>query len=116
MTDDQLLEQFFQQARQTEVPDNGFSDRVMQQITLHEAQHATSHAQRLSRLWTAFCIVVAAVLFVLLHGWEPIAYALMMLVNTPPTQHQLLMLVASVGVLGLLAIWEIIGRERYSAL
>jgi uncharacterized membrane protein YcjF (UPF0283 family) len=109
MTDNQLLEKFFQEARQTEIPDNGFTQRVMQHVPDRKTQ-------RLSRLWTTFCIVVAAVLFVLLRGWEIIAYGLLMLVNTPLTQQQLVMIAASAGVLGLLAFVEFVARERYSVL
>lgn len=109
MTDDQLLEKFFQTARQMEVADNGFSDRVMQHIP-------NERTLKLSRMWTAFCILVAVVIFVVFHGWDIIVYGLVMMVNTPPSSQQLLTYVASIGVIGLLALYEVIGRERYSAL
>ena len=70
----------------------------------------------LSRLWTVFCVAAAALLFILLRGWEMIAYSLLMLVNTPPTQQQLIMLAASAGVIGLLVFAEFVGREGYSML
>ena len=109
MTDNQLLENFFQEARQTTVSDNGFTERVMQQVP-------DRRMLTLSRLWTVFCVAAAALLFILLRGWEMIAYSLLMLVNTPPTQQQLLMLAASAGVIGLLAMAEVFGRERWSVL
>ena len=107
MTDDeQLLERFFQSAREMEVADNGFSDRVMRQVP-------RSNTQLLSHLWTAFCLVVATVLFVLMRGWEPVVDGLLTLLSTPPTSHNLLMLMVSMGVVGLLATVEIIHRERF---
>lgn len=109
MTDNQLLENFFQEARQTTVSDDGFTERVMQHVP-------DRRVLTLSRLWTAFCVMAALLLFVLLRGWDMIAYGLLMLVNTPPTQHQLLMLAASAGVIGLLAMAEVFGRERWSVL
>ena len=109
MTDNQLLENFFQEARQATVPDNGFTERVMQQVP-------DRRMLTLSRLWTVFCVAAAVLLFILLRGWEMIAYSLLMLVNTPPTQQQLIMLAASAGVIGLLVFAEFVGRERYSML
>ena len=73
MTEDNdlLLRQFFQQTAQQQIADNGFTERVMQ----HLPQHASLTARRtlLTRLWTAFCIVVFAVLFVAFPGWELLA-------------------------------------------
>ena len=116
MTDNELLEKLFQPARQTTVADNGFTERVMQQIAAQDVRQTALDASRLSRLWTVFCVIVAVTLFVLMRGWEPIIYGLMMIINTPPTQQQLLTLFISVGVIGLLVIGDIIGRERYSVL
>lgn len=113
MTDDELLGQLFLDSRQTDIADNGFSERVMQQIATVEKQRAASDCRRLSRLWTAFCVGVATVLFVALHGWETLAYGLVMLVNTPPTQTQLLSLLLSVAVVGTMAIGEQLQRQKY---
>lgn len=110
MTDNQLLDQFFSEARQTTIADEGFTERVMQHIPNRKTQ-------TLSRLWTAFCVALAVGLFVLLRGWEPIAYGLMMLANNyGQAQHHLLTFTVSVGVIGLLAVGEVLGRERYSTL
>jgi prolipoprotein diacylglyceryltransferase len=59
MTDNELIEQLFREARQMEVADNGFTERVMQRIP-------NEKTQTLSRLWTVFCVMVALVLFVVL--------------------------------------------------
>lgn len=109
MTDDELLEQLFQPMKEMQVADDGFTDRVMQQLPQRDIW-------RLSRLWTVFCIVVAVVLFVLMRGWEIVAYGLMMLVNTPPTSQQVLTFALSVGIVGLLALGETVSRVRYGAL
>ena len=46
MTDNELLEKLFSEARQMEVADNGFTERVMRQVP-------DTRAQTFSRLWTA---------------------------------------------------------------
>ena len=109
MTDNELLEQLFQPMKEMQLADDGFTDRVMQQLPQRDAR-------RLSRLWTMFCIVVALVLFVLVRGWEIVGYGLMMLVNTPPTSQQVLTFALSVGIVGLLALGETVSRVRYGAL
>lgn len=50
---DMLLDEFFSHARQTEIPDNGFSDSVMQSID-------ALGDKRLSRIWTAVCTLLGA--------------------------------------------------------
>lgn len=92
-----------------EIADDGFTERVMRRVP-------SRNTQTLSRLWTVFCVALGVLLFVLLRGWEVMAYGLLMLVNTPPTHQQLLMFAASAGVIGVLAIVELLGRERYSML
>ena len=114
MTDDELLKQIFQQASlPTDIADNGFTDRVMQQIATVEKQTAASDCRRLSRLWTTFCIALGIVLFVMLRGWEPIAYRLVMLMNNPPSQTQVLSVLLSVAVVGLMAVSELLQRQKY---
>ena len=70
MTDDQLLKRFFSDAAQQTIDDNGFSERVMQHLP---AMQESGYVQRFARLWTAFCILVFVVLFVVFHGWELLA-------------------------------------------
>ena len=95
MTDNELLEQLFQPMKEMQLADDGFTDRVMKQLPQRDVW-------RLSRLWTVFCVVVAVMLFVLLRGWEIIA-------------HGLLMFAVSVGIVGLLALGEVVGRVRCGA-
>ena len=118
MTDNELLEKFFSDARQTEIADDGFSARVMAQLNADAvARQAALRRERLfSRLWTLLCVAVAAALFVVLGGWNIIAYGLLMFLNTPPTQHQILVFMASVGVIALLTVVEIFSRERYTVI
>ena len=108
MTDNELLEQLFQPMKEMQLADDGFTDRVMKQLPQRDVW-------RLSRLWTVFCVVVAVVLFVLLRGWEIIAHGLLMFANTPPTSQQMLTFAVSVGIVGLLALSEVLGRVRCGA-
>lgn len=61
--EDMLLEQFFNQQR-FEVADDGFSQGVMRLLP--------DRARRLNRLWTALCMVVAVVFFIVERGWSAI--------------------------------------------
>lgn len=54
MEDEQLLQSFFADFKE-EIPDDGFSERVMRQLP------DTSH-QRLERWWQVVCVIVGAVL------------------------------------------------------
>ena len=67
MTDNnQLLEDFFKQAAQQQIEDNGFTERVMQQLP----DARTDNVRRLSRLWSLFCILVGVGLFFAFGGWQ----------------------------------------------
>ena len=80
MTDNELLEQFFRPAKELRIDDDGFTERVMSRLPQRDAA-------RLSNLWTAFCIMVAVVLFILLRGWEPIVKGVFTLMTTPLSLH-----------------------------
>ena len=73
--DDLLLEQFFQSAREQEIADRGFTQRVMRQLPGRSLQ--------LSHWWTALCLAVGLVLFVAFKGWQPL------LVNTISLLHNI---------------------------
>lgn len=62
--DNLLIQSFFDQHRQEPLPDNGFSERVMQQIP----QYRTPRTVIRSRVWTVFCCCVAVILFVFFGG------------------------------------------------
>ena len=71
-TDNQLLQAFFADNRMEEVPDDGFSDRVMQALPSLEQEQALAKRRRLEHLWTAACVAVGIVAAVVCQGWEQI--------------------------------------------
>ena len=80
-TDDQLLQAFFADNKMEEVPDDGFSDRVMQALPSLEQEktvlrleqkQAWVKRRRLEHLWTAACVAVGIVAAVTCQGWEQI--------------------------------------------
>ena len=74
-TDDQLLQAFFADNRMEEIPDDGFSDRVMQALpALPETDTEMSlvKRQRLEHLWTAACVAAGIIIAVVCQGWEQI--------------------------------------------
>ena len=78
-TDDQLLQAFFADNRMEEIPDDGFSDRVMQALpgldpekTVLALDQALAKRLRLEHLWTAVCVAVGVVAAVVCQGWEQI--------------------------------------------
>ena len=68
MTDkeNRMIEDFFKQAAQQQIEDNGFTERVMKNLP----DRKLDVARRLSQLWTLFCLVVAGVLFFVFGGWQ----------------------------------------------
>ncbi len=70
--DDKLIAQFFSE-NPIEIEDNGFTERVMQNLPVLETK--PSRALRLSRIWTAFCVVVAVAFFIAIKGWNVLATA-----------------------------------------
>lgn len=99
MTEDNdlLLRQFFSEAAQQKIEDNGFTERVMQRLeanqqaqsSLFESEQSSSakvKVQIFTRLWTAFCILIAFLLFSALHGWELLIVQLEVLLRTLPTE------------------------------
>ena len=95
MTEDNdlLLQQFFSDAAQQEIADNGFTEQVMQRLASVEHQRSlaeakaspsvtTMNVQCVTRLWTCFCIGVFLTLFIVFRGWELLAIQLEVLVRT----------------------------------
>jgi hypothetical protein len=110
MTDNEMLEQMFRPMKEMKVADNGFTERVMKQLPRRDVW-------QISRLWTAFCIAIAVVLFVLLRGWELIAYGLLMMMNNiDVAKSNLLIVTVLAGVLGLVFLSDVVRRERFSVL
>ena len=80
-SDEQLLQAFFADNRMEEIPDDGFSDRVMQAlpgleqkktVLSLEQKQALAKRRRLEHLWTAACVAVGVVAAVVCQGWEQI--------------------------------------------
>ena len=129
MTDNELLEQLFRPMREMQIEDDGFTDRVMQQIEMQESSavagtvaansslftlHSSLSTKRLAHLWTALCIAIAVVLFIVMRGWITIGQGIYDLLTTPPTVHSLLMLIITVSVPALIALTETVRHERLS--
>ena len=70
--DDQRLQAFFADNRMEEIPDDGFSDRVMQALLAFDQEQAWVKRRRLEHLWTAACVAVGIVAAVVCQGWEQI--------------------------------------------
>lgn len=67
MTDNnQFLDDLFKQAAQQQIEDNGFTERVMQNLP----EMNTNTVRRLSRLWSLFCILIGVGLFFAFGGWQ----------------------------------------------
>lgn len=117
-TDDQLLQAFFADNKMEEVPDDGFSDRVMQALPSLEQEKALAKRRRLEHLWTAACVAVGVVAAVVCQGWEQIqgwlfsmkidflltgSRALTHLADAIPQTQNLLMMLA--GIVVLVMVW-----------
>lgn len=100
---DRLLEQFFMAARNEELPDNGFTQRVMLMLTERE--------RRLSRLWTAVCVMAATVVFTLIGGWQQVANGIVNVLTGMHTTTQLLQLSACAATLTALIAFELLQRD-----
>ena len=76
--DNLLIEDFFKQAAQQQIEDNGFTERVMQ--SLPESQQEKAH--RLSMLWTVFCVALSVVLFFAFGGLEALKASILVVLQT----------------------------------
>lgn len=71
MDDEKLLQSFFADC-QMDIPDDGFSDRVMAALPSCEMEKEVAKRHRLEHLWTAACVVSGIVAAVVCQGWEQI--------------------------------------------
>ncbi len=94
MTDkDQILvENFFKEAARQQVADGGFTERVMNSLPSPSAE--ALKVRRRSRLWTLFCIAVAALLFYLFNGWEALLSSFRVLLSTLLTSIEVFITIA----------------------
>ena len=98
--DNLLIEEFFKQAAQQQIEDNGFTEKVMAQIAEREQQTSTA-TRHLSLLWTWFCVAVALALFFVLGGWESLKASIMVLASTALTSLEVLLTTAPTADLNL---------------
>ena len=110
--DERLLQQFFSEAANQKIEDNGFTERVMQSLPVASQR---SWLSRFSCLWTWFCISVFVVLFMVFHGWELLAVQFEVMLRTMAATESIsinLLMIFSV-VFGLLFVGtgEIISSE-----
>ncbi len=130
MTEDKdlLLQQFFSEAAQQQIEDNGFTERVMQQLPLAEEQvmltqlayenqqASLTKIRRFNRLWTVACIAVFGALFIVFRGWELLAIQLEVLIRTWSVESfsiNPLMLAAILFGLLFVGVGELITSERH---
>ena len=71
-SDEQFLQAFFAENMRAGIPDDGFSDRVMQALPDLEQEKALAKRRRLEHLWTAACVAVGVIAAVVCQGWEQI--------------------------------------------
>ena len=71
-SDEQLLQAFFADNMMTEIPDEGFSDKVMLSLPALEQERALVKRRRLEHLWTAVCMAIGVIAAVVCQGWEQI--------------------------------------------
>ena len=107
-----LRQNGYDRRAQQQIADNGFTERVMQRLP----QHTSLAARRtlLTRLWTASCIVVFAVLFVVFHGWELLTIQFEVMLQTLSVQtFSVNLLMAATVLFGLLfvGVGEVISSE-----
>lgn len=103
---EQLLRQFFSEAAQQQIADDGFSERVMHRLP--------SRINWFNRLWTAFCILVFAVLFVVFDGMSQLAVQLEVMIRTMSTHDfsiNLLMVFSVIFGLLFVGVGEVIYSE-----
>ena len=98
--DNIMIEDFFKQAAQQQIEDNGFTEKVMAQIAEREQQTSTA-TRHLSLLWTWFCVAVALALFFVLGGWESLKASIMVLASTALTSLEVLLTTAPTADLNL---------------
>ncbi len=102
-----LLQQFFSEATQQTLEDNGFTERVMKQLP--------ARMKWFTRIWTAACILIAAILFSVFHGWEILIVQLEVFLRTTiveaPQVSPLMVVLGMISLL-LIGVYEMLSYER----
>lgn len=105
MTDEELVRQFFLEAKHKTIADEGFTERVMSHLP-------TDDATRRSRWWTLFCVAVFVVLFASLGGWQLVGDTLQRIALHQPSWLQVLTLPIAAAVVGLLSVDDLLRQQR----
>jgi hypothetical protein len=100
--DDLLLEQFLAPAREQQIEDRGFTQRVMQQLP--------DRAWRLSQWWTFTCVALALALFVVFKGWQPMLAGLFSLLHVLTAEVKPIPLFIGMGVVCSLSLLSLVQR------
>ena len=87
--DNLLIENFFKEAAQQQIEDNGFTERVMERVV-----QTKPSTRRMSILWTWSCVAIALVLFIFLGGWESLKATMMVWMTTALTSLEVLITTA----------------------
>lgn len=105
---EKMLQQFFSEAAQQTIEDNGFSERVMSQLPVRGMKWFT-------RIWTAGCILIAGILFYVFHGFELLWVQMEVFLRTtlaePPQVNPLMVVLALVSLL-MIGVYEVVSYER----
>ena len=105
--DEKLLKQFFSEAAQQTIEDNGFTERVMNRLPVR--------MKRYTRIWTGCCILFAALLFTLFHGWELLLVQMEVFIRTTiaePPHINPVMVVFTLFCLLMIGVYELLSYER----
>ena len=97
--DNIMIEDFFKQAAQQQIEDNGFTDRVM--ASIETGKWKVENERMLSKLWTWFCIAVSLVLFFMFNGWEMLKTSLHVLYASILTSFEVFLTTAPTAELDL---------------
>ena len=110
--DDELLKKFFEDNKIDDIPDNGFSDRVM--------RHLPRHNEWMNTLWTAVCAIAIVLYFIICNGFRVLKLAILnifgdvsgAIVSFHFSELTPIFIYVGIVVLTLIAAYNIIMRER----
>ena len=104
---EKMLQQFFSEAAGQTIEDNGFTERVMRQLPVQVRWY--------TRIWTVCCILFAAVLFTIFHGWELLMVQIEVFLRTTiaePPQVNPIMVVFMLFSILMIGVYEVLSYER----
>ena len=113
--DEQLLQDFFLAAREMQIEDRGFTERVMQSLPTMQVKTVRSDANkyvRLSHLWTAVCLLLATLLFFVFDGWASLLAAFVAISRTLTTQVSFVAIILSLILGGMWILTQTLRREE----